>query len=228
MNFHLTIKDRNVYVFQKDETVPQPLLIFNSNLQNVQAGLALYQKSLETCPAYTFVMLTDIVWDHDLSPGNCPPTFVGDQACTPGAMAYKEFIIHQVIPAVQENTKTEYTSTSIAGYSMAGLFALYAGLTSDCFDKVLSASGSMWFPGFVDFVKETPKPKQLSAVYLSLGRKEKQARNTYYQSVEADTEEICKELQEKGIETTFVLQPGGHMTDPMGRILQGITWILHH
>ena len=33
-------------------------------------------------------------------------------------------------------------------------------------------------------------------------------------------------LREKGAETTFELNPGGHFSDPVGRLAKGIRWIL--
>lgn len=37
----------------------------------------------------------------------------------------------------------------IAGYSLAGLFALYALYKTDVFTRVASMSGSLWFPGIM-------------------------------------------------------------------------------
>ena len=63
----------------------------------------------------------------------------------------------------------------LGGYSLAALFALWAGYTSDRFDAVAAASPSVWFPGWLDFIGErTPAAE---SIYLSLGLKEEKTRN---------------------------------------------------
>ena len=41
----------------------------------------------------------------------------------------------------------------IAGYSLAGLFALWAAWNSGYFRRVASVSGSLWYPGFTDYIR---------------------------------------------------------------------------
>ena len=46
----------------------------------------------------------------------------------------------------------------IAGYSLAGLFALWAAWNSGYFRRVASVSGSLWYPGFTDYIRNN-EPK---------------------------------------------------------------------
>lgn len=62
----------------------------------------------------------------------------------------------------------------IGGYSLAGLFALWAAYQTDTFKAVAAASPSIWFPGFVDFMKD--REIHTKRVYLSLGDKEEKTR----------------------------------------------------
>jgi predicted alpha/beta superfamily hydrolase len=42
----------------------------------------------------------------------------------------------------------------IGGYSLAGLFALWASTRTDLFFGVAAASPSVWFPGFIDYMAD--------------------------------------------------------------------------
>lgn len=61
------------------------------------------------------------------------------------------------------------------GYSLAGLFALWAAYQTDVFSDVAAASPSMWFPGFTGYMEEHDIKSRM--VYLSLGDKEPKACN---------------------------------------------------
>lgn len=63
----------------------------------------------------------------------------------------------------------------IGGYSLAGLFALWAACQKNVFQGVAAASPSVWFPGFAAYMDE--KGIQCENIYLSLGDKEEKARN---------------------------------------------------
>ena len=58
---------------------------------------------------------------------------------------------------------------ALAGYSLAGLFALYAAHKAKAFSRFVAASPSAWFPRFVDFAKTTPFATKPQHIYLSLG-----------------------------------------------------------
>ena len=67
----------------------------------------------------------------------------------------------------------------IGGYSLAGLFALWAACQADRFAAVAAASPSVWFPSFTDHLRQNPV--NCAAVYLSLGDRENQARDPIVQ-----------------------------------------------
>lgn len=60
----------------------------------------------------------------------------------------------------------------IAGYSLAGLFALYAIYQTDVFTRVGCISGSLWFPGFLEYVFTHESKRRPGCLYFSLGDKE--------------------------------------------------------
>lgn len=68
----------------------------------------------------------------------------------------------------------EQTKIMLCGYSLAGLFALWAGSQSERFSAVAGVSPSVWFPGYGDY--EQAHPIRAEHVYLSLGDREEQTK----------------------------------------------------
>ena len=58
---------------------------------------------------------------------------------------------------------------------MAGLFTLWAAYQTDAFAGVAAASPSIWFPDFLQYMKE--HDIRTESVYLSLGDREEKTRN---------------------------------------------------
>lgn len=119
----------------------------------------------------------------------------------------------------------EFDKVIIAGYSLAGLFALYASAQQDWYDACVSASGSLWYPGFAEWLQS--HPVRSSAVYLSLGDQEKNTRNPLMASVEEKTLQVY-EILCTYTRCTMQMNPGNHFNDPQGRLLAGIEWALEN
>lgn len=130
----------------------------------------------------------------------------------------------------REDTKRQRQSSfswiGLAGYSLAGLFAVYAMYRSDLFSRIASASGSLWYPGFVDYVKSHGMKRRPERLYLSLGDKEARTRNPYMKKVQENTELLYGWYRQQGIETTFELNSGNHFVNDTERMAKGIAWIL--
>ena len=58
---------------------------------------------------------------------------------------------------------------------MVGLFSLWAAYQTDTFAGVAAASPSIWFPDFLQYMKE--HDIRTESVYLSLGDREEKTRN---------------------------------------------------
>ena len=52
-----------------------------------------------------------------------------------------KLLIDEILPKAKELMEGEPKFTGIAGYSLAGLFAVYAMYKTDVFDRVASMSG---------------------------------------------------------------------------------------
>ena len=141
-------------------------------------------------------------WNKDLSPWKAPAVF-GKEDFGDGAGN----TLAEVLSYCQDETKTYY----IGGYSLAALFALWAAYQTDKFSGVAAASPSIWFPGFVDYMKE--HEIQSGSVYLSLGDKEEKTRNTVMATVGEKIREAQSWLESQGVRCTLEWNQGNHFKD---------------
>ena len=81
-------------------------------------------------------------WNLDLSPWNAPAVF-GKEGFGGGAAE----TLDAVLDLCSDGSRQYY----VGGYSLAGLFALWAAYQTDVFAGVAAASPSVWFPGFADY-----------------------------------------------------------------------------
>ena len=153
-------------------------------------------------------------WNYDLSPWKAPAVF-GKEDFGGGA----EETLAEVLKYCTDDDKTYI----IGGYSLAGLFALWAAYHTDVFKAVAAASPSMWFPGFVEYMKE--RRPNADSVYLSLGDKEEKTRNPVMATVGEKIREAKEVLQEQGIRTVLEWNPGNHFRDADIRTAKAFAWV---
>lgn len=176
---------------------------------------------------FTLVAISGLNWEHDMAPWDIPPISSKDTPCTGGADAYLELLLNEILPQAEKTVLGTPLWRGIAGYSLAGLFALYSIYRTDVFSRAASVSGSLWFPDFPAFVcSHTPKQTP-DCIYFSLGDKEHKTRNPFLQTVRQNTEEMEDFYKQQGIATTFQLNPGNHFQDAALRTAAGIRWILN-
>lgn len=162
-------------------------------------------------PRPTLVALHDLEWNDVLSPWPAEGVFRGGDFAG-GAEAFLRELVEDVLPAVE---KAPPRYRALAGYSLGGLFAVYAALNTDCFDAVASVSGSLWYDGFVDYA--LARRCQARRVYLSLGDREKHTRNARMARVEDCTRAVAQHLG-CGVE----MNPGGHFQDELPRMARAM------
>lgn len=177
------------------------------------------------CKPFHLVTITELRWDEELSPWAHEPVVSKSDHFTGEANQYARCMEDNIIPLIENKIKPPICRI-IAGYSMGGLFALYAPYVTDLFSAAVSASGSVWYPEFVSYVKSHDFVKKPGAVYLSLGDKESRTKNPFLGQVENCTKELFSIYQSKGINSVFELNPGNHYKDAAYRMAKGIAWIL--
>ena len=178
------------------------------------------------CPPFTLVSISDLDWSHDMVPWDSPPAFKNAEPCTGGADDYLRLLTEEITPTAEKKITGVPFWRGIVGYSLAGLFALYAIHKTDLFSRVGSMSGSLWFPGIKEYIF-SHEPKRLpDYMYFSLGDKENKTRNPLLRNVRQNTEEIHAFYQSKGIDTVFQLNLGNHYNRATERTATGLCWLL--
>ena len=178
------------------------------------------------CKPFTLVAISDLDWNHDMVPWDSPPAFKNAAPCTGGADDYLQLLTEKIIPTAEKEITGVPRWRGIAGYSLAGLFALYTTYRTDLFSHVGSISGPLWFPGIKEYIFSHEPKRRPDCIYFSLGDKESKTRNQILRSVQQNTEEIQPFYQAQGINTTFQLNPGNHYNHAAERTAAGFCWLL--
>ena len=176
-----------------------------------------------TARPFSLVTIPVTDWNRDLSPWAARRVFKGGEDFGGGADAFLRTLESEIVPAVRAEADAPCI---LAGYSLAGLCAAYAAYRTTAFSGVISASGSLWFPGFLDFAASHAFARKPERVYFSLGDKESRTKNPVMRLVEDNTRKLCDAYTAQGIETTFERNPGNHFQDAELRLAKGIAWIL--
>ncbi|MCR5799904.1 MAG: esterase [Lachnospiraceae bacterium] len=160
-------------------------------------------------------------WFDDLSPWNAPPVF-GDNAFGNGAARTLKLLTEQILPDIRHDFfSTQDVPLIVGGYSLAGLWALWASYQTDIFSGCVAASPSVWFPGWIDYV--SAHQILTDRVYLSLGRQEPKTRNPLMRTVGE-----CIEKQAALLDVDHILEwnEGNHFKEPDVRTARGFVWMV--
>lgn len=178
------------------------------------------------CPDFTLVTISGLEWERDMAPWDIPPVSKNAAPCTGGADEYLRLLTTEIVPRAEEAVQGRVLWRGLAGYSLAGLFALYSVYRTELFSRLASMSGSLWFPGFKEYVFSHEMKISPERLYLSLGSKECKTRNPYLKTVQEHTEALKAFYEEKGIDTVLCMNPGNHYKDAVPRTAAGIAWLL--
>ena len=162
-------------------------------------------------------------WNQELTPWTAPPVF-GKIPFGNGAEKTLEYLTEQLLPILKERG-INTPHCLLGGYSLAGLFALWAGYQSDVFEGIAAASPSVWFPDWIEYA--SARKSFASAVYLSLGDKEEKAKNPIMAQVGFAIRSQEKMLQEQGVSTVLEWNTGNHFVDSEKRMAKGFAWLMN-
>ena len=206
-----TTDNKTISIFPCSES-ESPVIYLNTFHDESQK---VYETAQATgCPPFTLVAISNLDWNQDMAPWD---SRAGD---------YLRLLVEEIIPRAEKELVGPPAWRGIAGYSLAGLFALYTIYQTDVFSRVGCMSGSLWFPGFKEYIFSHEPKRQPDCVYFSLGDKEAKTRNPVLKTVQENTEEIQTFYQNKGIDTVFQLNPGNHFVQGVERTTAGIEWLL--
>lgn len=164
-------------------------------------------------------------WNRDLSPWPAPKVFRGEEDFSGGADRFADFLEQEVF--LKESTFSgRPLHRMMAGISMSGLFALYMGTKKDSLEAIASISGSLWFDGFVDYLKAHPLSSGIKKIYLSLGDKEKRVRNPRMAKVEEDTLAVRDIIAKEGKEVLYQANRGNHFVHGAERLEEAVRYLM--
>lgn len=154
-------------------------------------------------------------WNRDLSPWPAPAVF-GNEDFGGCAAAF----LDEILKLCPDDGRTYL----LGGYSLAGLFALWAGYQTGRFSGIAAASPSVWFPGFVDLMRDNAVKSR--AVYLSLGDKEEKTRNLVMATVGSCIREGYDILKSQNVRCTLEWNSGNHFKDADLRTARAFAWLI--
>ena len=178
------------------------------------------------CSGFNLVTISGLHWNQELSPWPIETVVSKDDKFTGEASDWLALLTAEVVSQVERLLDAPPSWRLLAGYSMAGLFAVWTAYQTDLFTRILSASGSMWYPDWLEYAHEHQLAAPLQGAYLSVGEQESTARNAVLQTVGERTRAMAALLAERGIPTKFELNPGNHFKNPPLRVVKGIKWLL--
>ena len=154
-------------------------------------------------------------WNDELSPRKAPPA-CGEEGFGDGASE----LLEKILEYCSDKSKTYY----LGGYSLAGLFALWASCQTDRFVGIAAVSPSVWFPNFLEYMQENRIQSRL--IYLSLGNKEEKTRNLMMSTVGDCIRKLYAWLQECDIPCILEWNPGNHFRESEIRTAKAFAWLL--
>ncbi len=154
-------------------------------------------------------------WDDSLTPWTAPGLYREDPDFKGQAGATLKKLVDEIIPLAQTHFCIHPSCYAIAGYSLGGLFSLYAFTQCNRFAAVASMSGSVWYDRWIDYLNNASfdvtyngKPR---FAFLSIGTKEKRAAIERLHTVEDCTHRSAEIFTARGIDTHYAVGPGSHM-----------------
>jgi len=188
----------------------------------------LRESLMEIAPGQNFMLVAFQVedWNRDFSPWEALAVFGTEAFAGQGARTLK-WLLEEGVPYINRTYNVKEQEHWLAGYSLAGLFALWSAYECDIFSGIACCSGSLWFKNWDIYMREHTLKRKCS-VYLSLGGKEEKTKNAVMATVGDRTREQEKLLLEDSFAERVVLEwnPGGHFADSGKRLAKGIRWLL--
>ena len=186
------------------------------------------------------------LWEENFSPWCAPRVFAKGPNFGDGAQKTLDALINQVIPWAESELSVPPAYRVLVGYSLAGLFSLWAGVTqagmsqqvargcqpddtpTPTFQRIGAVSGSFWFPGLLDYVDQQLNGGVvgLTHAYLSLGDREARTPNPQIMHVRENAELLASKLEKAGITSTFELNRGNHFQNVEGRMQKALDWLV--
>ncbi len=183
--------------------------------ENLDIGL----KELSEKYGVSIVLIPGVNWNDDLTPWPVEGVFKKAKPFGGQAASFLDKLTDEIIPEAEKSLGIEDAERTIMGVSLSGLFAVWACFDTNAFTNISSISGSLWYDGFVEWMKKKMPSPQLKKVCMLLGEKEKNAKEKRMATVEERTHtaaEILKANSQASV--LFELVDGTHFSPILPRL----------
>ena len=212
-------------VFSTQNPVNAPVFIWGLDMSHGETAESLFDevKAL-TNNDFSLAVFDVTDWNAQFSPWTAPAVFGKDSFSGKGNDTLR-FLENGFLPEIK--SKFPKSEVFLTGYSLAGLFSLWALYETDKFNGAVCCSSSLWFDKWDEYAS-LHRIKSPSTIYMSLGDREEKTKNKVMSKVGDRTRRQAEILKEDpNVEKLyFEWNEGGHFVEPLKRVAKGITRIL--
>lgn len=212
-------------VFSTQNPVNAPVFIWGLDMSHGDTAESLFDevKAL-TNNDFSLAVFDVTDWNAQFSPWTAPAVFGKDSFSGKGNDTLR-FLEDEFLPEIK--SKFPKSEVFLTGYSLAGLFSLWALYETDKFNGAVCCSSSLWFDKWDEYAS-LHRIKSPSTIYMSLGDREEKTKNKVMSIVCDRTRRQAEILKEDpNVEKLyFEWNEGGHFVEPLKRVAKGITRIL--
>jgi len=196
--------------------------------ENDEAGLEEEVSHImaDTEKDFAFIGIRTQDWNNELSPWKAEPVF-GKEGFGGEAVKNLNFLKDSFLKLREIFGLHKEVPLILGGYSLAGLFALWAGYETEGFAGIAAASPSVWFDGWTEYI--AGRKFNADIVYLSLGDKEAKTKNKRMAEVENSIKMQYNEYsKQEGLKRILEQNEGNHFKEVPIRMAKGFGWILNN
>lgn len=212
-------------VFSTQNSAKAPVFIWGLDMSHGETAESLFDEVKALTNNDFSLSVFDVTdWNAQFSPWTAPPVFGKDAFSGKGNDTLR-FLEDEFLSEIK--SKFPKSKVFLTGYSLAGLFSLWALYESEKFNGAVCCSSSLWFDKWDEYAS-LHRIKSPSTIYMSLGDREEKTKNKVMSKVGDRTRRQAEILKEDpNVEKLFFeWNEGGHFDEPLKRVAKGITRIL--
>lgn len=161
-------------------------------------------------------------WENELAPW--AEADANSENNKSGANDTLRRIIDEIVSNISSRCQSDSQKYYLAGYSLAGLFSLWASYQTDIFEGIAAVSPSVWYPGWMEYI--AGHKCLTNNIYLSIGSKEHKTRNQMMAHVRSNITKMYDSFLARGYNSILEINEGNHFKDPHIRMAKGIKWLI--
>ena len=154
------------------------------------------------CSSFTLISILTPSWNDSLTPWKCEGLFAEDAPFKGNARQHL-MKLETIVSQTELQLGVTPRHRCIAGYSLAGLFAAWAPFNTALFDGLASASGSLWYPGFSEYVSTNTFAKKPLCAYFSLGQKKQKHPAAFFAAFRKEQKALFRRFKKKALKPSL-------------------------